>query len=64
MSREAPARDSDGNPTRWRYTPYRQRNPLMFGMDEFGNTRLLAIAFAILLATLSLGAIATSQTLW
>jgi len=36
----------------------------MFGTDEFGNNRLWPIAFAMVLAVLSLGAIATSQTMW
>lgn len=36
----------------------------MFGFDEFGNNRLLPVAFAILFAALGLGAIATSETLW
>lgn len=35
----------------------------MFGRDEFGNTRLLAITFALVFAALSAGAIFTSQTL-
>ena len=36
----------------------------MFGRDEFGNTRLLPVAYVILLAGLGFGTIATSQTLW
>ncbi len=36
----------------------------MFGTDEFGNNRLWPIAFAMVFAVLSLGAVATSQTMW
>jgi hypothetical protein len=36
----------------------------MFGTDEFGNTRLLPIVFAVVFAALCLGTIATSQTMW
>jgi len=36
----------------------------MFGTDEFGNNRLLAITFMIVFAALSCGAIATSQAMW
>lgn len=35
----------------------------MFGRDEFGNTRLLAITFAVVFAALAMGTIFTSQTL-
>ena len=36
----------------------------MFGTDEFGNTRLLPFTFMLVFAALSIGSIATSQTLW
>ena len=36
----------------------------MFGTDEFGNTRLLPIVFAVVFVVLSVGTIATSQTIW
>ena len=36
----------------------------MFGTDEFGNTRLLALTFVLVFAALSVGTIATSETMW
>lgn len=36
----------------------------MFGTDEFGNNKLWPVAFAIVFALLSLGAIVTSDTMW
>ncbi|MCB1337937.1 MAG: hypothetical protein KDK10_10990 [Maritimibacter sp.] len=36
----------------------------MFGTDEFGNSRLLPLAFALIFALLAVGLLATSQTLW
>jgi hypothetical protein len=36
----------------------------MFGTDEFGNTRLLAITFVLVFAALAVGTVGTSQTMW
>ena len=36
----------------------------MFGTDEFGNTRLLAFTFVLVFVALSVGTIATSETMW
>ena len=36
----------------------------MFGTDEFGNTKALPLAFAVVFAVLSIGTVATSETMW
>lgn len=36
----------------------------MFGFDEFGHSRLLPIAFALLFTVLGIATVATSETLW
>ncbi len=36
----------------------------MFDPDEFGNPRILPLAFALAVSVLGLAAVATSQTLW
>ena len=36
----------------------------MFGTDEFGNTRLLPVTFAVVFAVLGICLIVTSQTMW
>ena len=36
----------------------------MFGTDEFGNTRLLPVTFALVFAVLGICLIVTSETIW